>query len=82
MYINKLPAATQLSEASLYANNTVLYCFAKESCKEEGKLNADLYNVALNICVALWLTANRLTLNLSNTKSMLIGSNRRLHNIS
>ena len=37
---------------------------------------------ALNICVALWLTANRLTLNLSNTKSMLIGSNRRLHNIS
>ena len=38
-------------------------------------MNADLYNVEL------WLNANRLTLNLSKTKSILIGSNKKLINI-
>ena len=32
--------------------------------------------------VALWLKENKLTLNLSKTKSMLIGSNRKLVNVS
>ena len=36
----------------------------------------DLYNVAL------WLKENKLTLTLSKTKSMLIGSNRKLVNVS
>ena len=38
-------------------------------------MNANLYNVEL------WLNANRLTLNLSKTKSILIGSNKKLINI-
>ena len=42
----------------------------------ESKLNANLYNVAL------WIKANRLTFNLSKTKSMWIGRNRKLFNIS
>ncbi|RMX40679.1 hypothetical protein pdam_00020710 [Pocillopora damicornis] len=69
VYINELPSVP------LYADNTVL-CFAKEPCKLESKLNADLYNTTF--C----LKANRLTLNLSKTKSMLLGSNRKLFNIS
>ena len=44
----------------------------QESHQLESKLNEDLYNVAL------WLKRNKLTLNLSKTKSMLIGSNRKL----
>ena len=75
VYINDLPSAIEHSEVSLYADDTVLYCFSKEP-HLESKLNEDLYNVAL------WLKANKLTLNLSKTKSMLIGSNRKLANVS
>ena len=64
------------SEVSLYADDTVLYCFSKEPHQLESKLNEDLYNVAL------WLKANKLTLNISKTKSMLIGSNKKLANVS
>ena len=75
-YINDLPAVIEHSEVSLYDDDTVLYCFSKESHQLENKLNEDLYNVAL------WLKANKLTLNLSETKSMLIGSNIKLANVS
>ena len=77
VYINDLPAVIEHFEVSLYADDTVLYCFSKESHQLESKLNyEDLYNVAL------WLKVNKLTLNLSKTKSMLIGSNRKLANVS
>ena len=76
VYINKLPAVIEHSEVSLYADDTVLYCFSKEPDQLESKLNEDLYNVAL------WLKANKRTLNLSKTKSMLIGSIRKLVNVS
>ena len=56
----------------MYADDTVLYSFSKEPHQLESKVNGDLYNVAS------WLKANKLTLNLSKTKSMLIGSNRKL----
>ena len=58
VYINDLSSAIKHSEVSLYADDTVLYCFSKEPHKLESKLNEDLYNVAL------WLKANKLTLNL------------------
>ena len=76
VYINELPAVIEHCEVSLYADDTVLYCFSKDSHQLESKLNEDLYNVAL------WLKENKLTLNLSKTKSMLIGSNRKLVNVS
>ena len=76
VYINELPAATEHSDVSLYPYDAVRYCFAKDPRKLESKLNADLYNVAM------WLKANKLTLNLSKIKSILIGSNRKLVNIS
>ena len=74
-FSHELPAAIQHSEVSSYADDAVLYRFAKEPRELESKLNADLYNVEL------WLNANRLTLNLSKTKSILIGSNKKLINI-
>ena len=76
VYINELPAATEHSDVSLYPDDAVRYCFAKDPRELESKLNADLYNVAM------WLKANKLTLNLSKIKSILIGSNRKLVNIS
>ena len=45
-YINDLPAVIEHSEVSLYDDDTVLYCFSKESHQLESKLNEDLYNVA------------------------------------
>ena len=76
VYINDLAVVIEHCEISLYADDTVLYCFSKELHQLESKLNADLYNVGL------WLTANKLTLNLTKTKSMLIGSNRKMANMS
>ena len=76
VYINELPAATEHSDVSLYPDDAVRYCFAKDPRELESKLNADLYNVAM------WLKGNKLTLNLSKIKFILIGSNRKLVNIS
>ena len=75
VYINELPTAIVHSKVSLYADDIFLYCFAKEPHQLVSKMNADLNNVAM------WLKANKLTLNLSKTKSMLIASNRKLTNI-
>ena len=61
---------------SLYADDTVLYCFSKDPHQLERKLNEDLSNVAV------WLKDNKLTLNLGKSKSMLIGSNQKLAKIS
>ena len=76
VYINNLPNAVKNSEVTLYADDTVLYCFSKDPRLLEDKLNEDL------LMVAYWLRENKLTLNLNKTKSMIIGSNRKLGNIS
>jgi hypothetical protein len=76
VYINNLPDAVINSEVTLYADDTVLYYFSKDPRLLEDKLNEDLLRVAH------WLRENKLTLNLDKTKSMIIGSNRKLGNVS
>lgn len=76
VYINNLPDVIKNSHVTLYADDTVLYCFSKDPRHLEQKLNEDLLRVAH------WLCENKLTLNLEKTKSMLIGSNRKLGDIS
>ena len=76
VYINDLPAAVKKSKVTLYADDTVLYCFFKDIRQLEENLNDDLFRIAS------WLRENRLTLNLDKTKSMIIGSNRKLASIS
>ena len=76
MYINNLPDAVINSEVTLCADDTVLYYFSKDPRLLEDKLNEDLLRVAH------WLCENKLTLNLDKTKSMIIGSNRKLGNVS
>ena len=63
-------------QVSLYADDTVLYCFSANPNDLAEKLNADLHTV----CDLL--RENKLTLNIKKTKSMVIESNRKLSNIS
>ncbi|KAL9975942.1 hypothetical protein ACROYT_G013165 [Oculina patagonica] len=79
VYINDLPLAIKNCEVTLYADDTVLYYFGKEphllEVLEEA-LNDDVLKVVQ------WLHGNKLTLNLTKTKSMIIGSNMKLVDIS
>ena len=58
--------------ASLYADDTVIYCYGSSSQELSDKLNRD------SLAVAQWLNDHKLTLNLEKTKCMLVGSNRKL----
>ena len=72
IYINDLPSVLQSSSASLYADDTVIYCYGSSSRELSEKLNRDL------LTVAQWMNEHKLTLNLEKTKCILIGSNRKL----
>ena len=72
IYINDLPSILECCCASLYADDTVIYCYGSSSQELSDKLNRDL------LAVAKWLNDHKLTLNLEKTKCMLVGSNRKL----
>ena len=76
VYINDLPNSLKFSYASLYADDTVIYCYGTDTQDIKEKLNEDL------LAIANWLNANKLTLNLDKTKCMLIGSTRKIANLS
>ena len=76
VYINNLTDAVKNSDVTLYADDTVLYCFSKDPVLLAKNLNEDLSSVSQ------WLHGNKVTLNLDKTKSMIIGSNRKLSNIT
>ena len=70
-YINDMPAdCLQHTQASLFADDTVLYCTAPSSGELEEKLNNDLSRIRL------WLNRHKLTLNASKSKFTLIGGSR------
>ena len=64
------------TQVSLYADDTVLYCFSDNPIDLKEQLNADLHTVCD------WLRDNKLTFNTKKTKAMVIGSNRKLSNTS
>ena len=72
IYINDLPSILEYCCASLYADDTVIYCYGSSSQELGDKLNRDL------LAVVQWLNDHKLTLNLEKTKCMLVGSNRKL----
>ena len=76
MYINDLPNYFPDARFSLYADDTVLYRFSSNSSDLEANLNDDLRKIDD------WLINNQLTLNISKTKVMLIGSSKKLSKIS
>jgi hypothetical protein len=59
----------------MFADDTNLFCKGQSSADIECKLNCDLNNIQK------WLISNKLTLNLTKTEYMLIGSQQRLDKI-
>ena len=60
----------------MYANDTHLTYADKDICSTEASLNRDLSNINP------WLIANKLTLNMTKTEFMLIGSRQKLNSLS
>ena len=58
--------------ASLHADDTVIYFYSSSSQELSDNLDRDL------LAIAKWLNNHKLTLNLEKTKCMLVGSNRKL----
>ena len=72
IYINDLPNCLEHCRVIMYADDTVIY-FCGKYCREvEYHLNIDLANLAE------WFNSNYLTLNISKSKFVLFGSNRKL----
>lgn len=70
LFINDLPTCLKHCNISMYADDTALFYSSKSTL--ESKINSDL-----NI-VGDWLNSNQLTLNISKSKFMLIGSSKKL----
>jgi retron-type reverse transcriptase len=75
LYINDLPNCLQTTKASMFADDINLSCKGQSSADIECKLNCDLDNIQK------WLISNKITLNLTKTEYMLIGSQQRLDKI-
>ena len=60
----------------MYADDTHLIYADNDICSIEASLNQDLSNINR------WLIANKLTLNMTKTEFMLIGSRQKLNSLS
>ena len=75
LYINDLPNCLHYSQPRMYADDTSI-TFASNNVDEIDEcINSDLEEIRL------WLAANKLTLNLTKTEFLLIGSRQRLSNL-
>ena len=75
LYINDLPNCLEMTNASMFADDTSQSCNGVSSADIEGKLNHDLEKVHA------WLTANQLTINSNKSEYMIIGSRQKLNSI-
>ena len=76
LYINDLPNCLSNSKPRMYADDTHLTYADNDICSIETSLNQDLSNINR------WLIANKLTLNMTKTEFMLIGSRQTLNSLS
>lgn len=74
IYINDLPNALRFSFPIMYADDTNIFYSGKNLTEIENSLNNDLHTLSN------WLSANKLSLNLSKTHTMLFTLNNRLKN--
>ena len=75
LYINDLPSSVSCSNTRMYADDTSISVAALSSKDIESKLNSDLDKIKI------WLEANRLSLNVSKSEFMLVGSSPRLFSL-
>ena len=76
MYINDLPLSLDNAKVTMYADDTSIFYSSKSVDAINSAINDDLSNLKL------WLEGNKLSLNVSKTQAMLIGSRAKLQNIS
>ncbi|PFX16879.1 putative RNA-directed DNA polymerase from transposon BS [Stylophora pistillata] len=72
VYVNDLADVLKNCQASLFADDTAIYCSSQIAIDLEAKLDEDLNHVKD------WLNKHRLTLNIKKSKLMLIGGQKRL----
>ena len=72
VYINDLPECLEQCEVPLYADDTVIYFSSSCVTEIEIFINGDLSKLSL------WHSTDRLTLNVSKSKFVLIGSPNKL----
>ena len=75
VYINDLTERLNHSVASLFADDTAIYCSATSTQELQRKLNEDLCGVKD------WLNSHKLTLNTTKSKFMVIGGTQRLNGL-
>ena len=76
LYINDLPNCLSDSQPRMYADDTHLTYADNDICSTEASLNQDLSNINR------WLIANKLTLSMTKTEFMLIGSRQKSNNLA
>ena len=75
IYINDLHLHVENSKVILYADDTALFYASKDTSEVQQVLQRDLSSVHS------WLTANKLTLNVKKTKSMIFRTKKRVHKV-
>ena len=72
MYINGVQSELQHSKMTLFADDMVFYCHENSPTNLQSKLNADL------AAITSWLHDNKLTLNVTKSKLLVIGGRNKL----
>ena len=76
LYINDLPNCLTIAEPNMYADDTNLTVSADNLADLKHKMNLELANINQ------WLRVNKLSLNITKTEYMVIGSRQRLRAIT
>jgi hypothetical protein len=74
--MNDLPNCVENSNIRMFADDTTLTASGKSIQQFESKINCDLINIKE------WLLANKLSLNLTKTEYLVIGSPFNLNNLT
>ncbi len=72
IFINDLNTSVELCGTSMYADDTAVFYFAKDMDELVLSIQYDMQSISC------WMNENRLSLNVSKTKFMLIGSKQRV----
>ena len=80
MYINDLPLSFDNAKVTMYADDTSISYSSKSVDAINSAINSAINDDLSNL--KLWLGGNKLSLNVSKTQAMLIGSRAKLQNIS
>ena len=75
VYINDFPTCLKYSKARMYAHDTTILVAGDTAAQVETLMNADL------ISIKKWLESNKLTINVTKTEYILIGSSYKLESI-